>query len=65
VVEGSIPTVFTYKWKGQELVELLEQGKTLFLSLEEGSHCSFQVRFTAKPTIVNLKRKSHEIFDCP
>jgi hypothetical protein len=44
VEEGSIPSVFTYKWKGQELVQLLDKGRTVFLSFQEGSHCTFQVQ---------------------
>jgi len=34
-----IPVVFTYDWKGKQLVDLVEEEKTVFLSLEEGSHC--------------------------
>eukprot|EP00092_Neocalanus_flemingeri_P013508 GFUD01014567.1.p1 GENE.GFUD01014567.1~~GFUD01014567.1.p1 ORF type:complete len:387 (-),score=104.31 GFUD01014567.1:324-1484(-) len=39
VSHTSIPVVFTYQWKGKELVDLVEEGKTVFISLEEGSHC--------------------------
>jgi hypothetical protein len=44
VGEGSIPSVFTYHWKGQELIQLINKGRTVFLSLQEGSHCTFQVQ---------------------
>ena len=34
-----IPVVFTYQWKGRELVDLVKEKKTVFITLEEGSRC--------------------------
>ena len=36
---SAIPVVFTYQWKGKELLHLVEEGKTVFITMEEGSHC--------------------------
>ena len=39
VSDSGIPVVFTYQWKGKELLHLVEEGKTVFITMEEGSHC--------------------------
>jgi len=39
VTSPAIPVVFTYMWKGRELMELVEKGITVFITLEEGSLC--------------------------
>ena len=39
VSNSAIPVVFTYQWKGKELLHLVEEGKTVFITMEEGSHC--------------------------
>ena len=33
---SAIPVVFTYQWKGKELLQLVEEGKTVFITMEEG-----------------------------
>ena len=37
-----VPVVFTFKWKGRELVQLVSEGKRVYVGLEEGSHCQYQ-----------------------
>jgi len=39
VKSPAIPVVFTYMWKGRELMQLVERGIDVFITLEEGSLC--------------------------
>jgi len=39
VTSPAIPVVFTYMWKGRELMQLVERGIDVFITLEEGSLC--------------------------
>lgn len=37
--ETKVPVVFTFQWKGRQLVELVEAGRRVTLGLQEGRHC--------------------------
>jgi len=43
VEETEVPVVFTFQWKGEQLVKLLEEGKVVTVGLEEGRHCVKEV----------------------
>jgi len=37
--DTAVPVVFTFKWKGEQLVELLEAGRVVTIGLQEGRRC--------------------------
>ena len=37
--DTAVPVVFTFKWKGEQLVELLEAGRAVTIGLQEGRRC--------------------------
>lgn len=42
VRKGSLPTVFTYRWKGLEIVKELDNGNKVFIALQPGTHCKIK-----------------------
>ena len=38
-MDTPVPVVFTFKWQGKQLVELLEAGKEVIVGLQEGRRC--------------------------
>ena len=37
--DTAVPVVFTFKWKGEQVVELLEAGRVVTIGLQEGRRC--------------------------
>lgn len=40
VTQSSIPSVFTYNWKGKEIERLVNDHKKVMLAIRKGSHCT-------------------------
>ena len=38
-----IPSIFTYNWKGKEIVDRIKSGDKVYLDLQKGSHCRTEV----------------------
>ena len=55
VEKFSIPSVFTYHWKGAEIVDLIKkhEPRKVHIALQEGSHCrtTSQVSYHNCPTV--------------
>ena len=40
VIHSSIPSVFTYNWKGKEIDRLVKEHDKVMLAIRKGSHCT-------------------------
>ena len=38
-----IPSIFTYNWKGKEIVDLIRSRDKVYLGLQKGSHCRTEI----------------------
>ena len=48
VKQSSIPSVFTYNWKGREIQKLVKEHDQVMLSVRKGSHCTSAIRHLNK-----------------
>jgi hypothetical protein len=48
-----IPSVFTYSWKGEEIIRKINAGYKVYLNIEKASHCrSDEPSFPKKPSVL-------------
>lgn len=49
----NIPSIFTFNWKGKEIVNLIRGNDKVFISLAKGSHCQTELgRFESAPSFL-------------
>ena len=48
-----IPSIFTYKWKGEEIVQKIKAGYKVYLTIEKASQCRpEEPSFPKKPSVM-------------
>jgi len=49
-----IPSVFTFNWKGQEIVDLIRSSGKVYLGLQKGSHCRTEMSKSVNAPLVRF-----------